>query len=212
MGKVPQDLLNSLIARGLSELLMLHVAGKNVLIGNVLFEKNKLTLKDRALAKQVKPEQVEACEERGIIGAICSIDNREWESLTFLGAAHCRVEGNLSATRANQLAKTHSQYGDSLFDFNGSVYRAFQAMLDSQIVPVVVMKVVKTREQEAGLAVCDLRASSLPINIVQAVHDQVRSYVEKKLILSVEDVDVGSNTFGSLFGAFLGSDQQEDAA
>ena len=200
---IPKDLLKDLFARGLGDLLFLHVSNSTVLLGKVLFEKGKMILKDFGFVADVKPEQVAPCLESGIVGALCSLDDRDWESLTILGTDHCYINTNLSETRTNLLDLSRNQYGDSLLDFDGSVYRGFKLMLESNMIPVVVLDVVKTKLGISELSVCDLRLTSAPLSTIHAAHEYQQRFVQKHLTVTVEDFEVESDEFNEMFGAYL---------
>ena len=200
---VPRELLKDLFARGLGDLLILHVSNSKVLLGNVLFEKGKMILKDQGFVEDIKPEQVAPCLESGAIGVLCSVDDRDWESLTVLGIDHCYITADLSATRTNLLGLSRNQYGDTLMDFDGSVYRAFKLMLECNLIPVVAMDVVKTKLGVSGLSICDLRLASIPLSTIHVAYDYQQHFVEKHLTVSVEDFEVDSDEFNEMFGAYL---------
>ena len=200
---VPKELLKDLFARGLGDLLILHVSNSTVLLGKVLFEKGKMILKDHSFVADVKPEQVAPCLESGVVGALCSMGDRSWESLTILGIDHCYINTNLSETRTNLLDLSRNQYGDSLLDFDGSVYRGFKLMLESNMIPVVVLDVVKTKLGINGLSVCDLRLTSAPLSTIHVAYEYQQRFVEKHLTVTVEDFEVESEEFNEMFGAYL---------
>ncbi|MCZ6772903.1 MAG: hypothetical protein O7G83_13135 [Proteobacteria bacterium] len=200
---VSRELLKNFFARGLGDLLILHVSASNVLLGNILFEKDKMILKDHGFAQGVTPEQVAPCLESGAIGALCSLDDRDWESLSVLGIDHCHIEGDLSATRTNLLAHSRNQYGDTLMGFEGSVYRAYKLMLDSNLIPVVVLDMVEVKNGISGLSVCDLRLASVPLSTIHIAYEYQTQFVEKNLTVTVEDCEVDPEEFNELFSTYL---------
>jgi hypothetical protein len=202
---ISKALLEEFFARGLGDLLILHVSGSKVLLGNLLFEKGKMILKDHGFAKGVTPEQVAPCLESGAIGALCSFDDREWESLSIVGIDYCHVQGDLSATRTNLLAHSRNQYGDTLMGFEGSVYRGFKLMLDSNLIPVVVLDLVKIKDGGGGLSVCDLRLASVPLSTIHVAYEHQKRFVEKHLTVMVEDREVDPEEFNELFAAYIKS-------
>ena len=168
-----------------------------------MFEKGRMIIKDNGFSKGVKPEQVALCLESGNVGALCSLDDRDWESLTVLGIDHCYRKVDLSATRTNLLGLSRNQYGDTLMDSDGSVYRAFKLMLECNLIPVVVLDVVKTKLEVSGLSICDLRLASVPLNTIHAAYEHQQQFVEKHLTVTVEDFEVDSDEFNEMFGAYL---------
>ena len=198
-----KDLLKNLCSRGLGDLLILHVSASTVLLGNIVFKKDKMILKDHGFAKGVTPEQVAPCLESGAIGALCSLDDRDVDSLSVLGIDHCHVHGDLSATRTNLLAHSRNQYGDTLMSFEGSVYRGFKLMLDSNLIPVVVLDMVEIKSGNSGLGIYDLRLASVPLSTIHFAYEHQKQFVERHLTVMVEDCDVDPEEFNALFGDYL---------
>ncbi|MGE0384645.1 MAG: hypothetical protein AB7Q97_07920 [Gammaproteobacteria bacterium] len=203
---IPGQLLPNLFLRGLGELLILHVSGERVLLGQLAVEKGKAVLKDRELLSGFAPAQVATSIEAGIVGAVCDLPGREWETLSFLGTKHCQIPTDLSATRAGLLKAVKGKEGGSLIDFEGSWYRGFHLMLEHYLLPVVTLIPLPTLRNATGLAVCDLKMATLPLPVLQSVHDVLRSQVDKRLTIAVEDVNVDQDEFTQLFGAYLKSD------
>ncbi len=195
-------LCQDLYARGLGELLMLEKQGENALLGNLVMEKGRLLFRDRDILRDVPSAMVAPCWDIGIIGALCDLPDNEWESLTFLGADHCHIPIDLSATRYNLLSRVTSPQGEHLISYKGSVYRAFQAMLDSHLLPVVLPLPLHTDTGVAGIAVSDLRFASISLEVAMQVNDMIREAIERHLTLSVEDLDVDDSEFEQLFGAY----------
>lgn len=198
--------LAHLFARGLGDLLTLHVTDGQVLLGNLLLEKGRVILKDRGFLKGVRAGQVATAIESGALGAVCDLPGQEWESLSFLGARHCHLPVDLSATRTGLLKSSRNRHGDALHDFRGSVYRGFQLMLDSHFLPVASLKAVDTAFDLAGLTVYDLRMASIGLDAVTAINDSVRRAIDRQLTLAVEDVSVTPDDFERLFGNYLHPD------
>lgn len=201
--RVPIELLSELFTRGLGELIVMHASATQVLLGELVMEKGRLVLKDRGLMKDIQPRQVAACTETGVLGGLCHMPGCEWDSLTFLGTVRCAVPVDLISTRTGLLAATRNQYGESLIDFKGSVYRAFQVMLDNHFLPVPLLRRIETKLGPPALAVCDLRMASIPLSIVSTVHDLVRSSLAKHMTLDVADVDLENDEFSELFRTYL---------
>ncbi len=200
------QILTRLFLRGLGELLVLHTKGDQVLIGNIAVEKGKAVFKDRGFLHGISAAQVATSLEYGIVGVITDLRDRHWQTLTFLGITHCRIPVDLSATRTGLLRTTRGAQGDTLVDFEGSWYRGFQLMLEHHFLPVVAMIPVPTAKYGSGLAVCDLKMATLPLEMMQRIHNAVRVTVDKHLTVEVEDVDVDSEDFTRLFGAYLKTD------
>jgi len=201
--KLPLKLFRDLFDRGLGEMHMLQVAGDRVLLGNLVMDKGALLLRDCGLMKGISPAAVAACWDIGVVGAICDSKGNEWASLTYLGADHCKIPVNLSSTRHRLLKGITSTAGESCIVFKGSVYRGFQLLLDANLLPLVLPFPIHTDENVVGLAVCDFRFASLPIDVVSKVNDLVRTSVENHLKLSIEEFEIDDQEFEKLFSGYL---------
>lgn len=195
-------LFSDLFACGLGELLMLQRTADRVLLGNLVMDKGSLRLKDRGLTAGIKPDAVAACWDLGIIGAVCDVQGNEWNSLTYLGADHCSIPVDLSTTRHKLLKGITTTIGEDAITFKGSVYRAFKLLLDSHLLPLVLPFPIDTDEEVIGLAVCDFRFASLPIELLSKVNDLVRKSVENHLTLNIEEFDLNENEFQELFANY----------
>ncbi|MCC6202503.1 MAG: hypothetical protein IT494_05815 [Gammaproteobacteria bacterium] len=201
------QMVAKLFLRGLGELLVLHNVGGQALLGQIAVEKNRTVFKDRGFLRGVTPAQVATAVEFGNLGAVADIGGKDWQTLTFLGITRCRIPSDLSATRTGLLRETRSVQGDSLASFEGSWYRGFHLMLEHHFLPVLSMIPLPTAYPGAtGLAVCDLKLSTLPLATMQRVHDSIRMAVDQYLTVEVEDLAVDSEDFSTLFGTFLKSD------
>jgi hypothetical protein len=96
-----------------------------------------------------------------------------------------------------------SNVGESCIVFKGSVYRGFQLLLDANLLPLVLPFPINTDENVVGLAVCDFRFASLPIDVLSKVNDLVRTSVENHLKLSIEEFEMENQEFEKLFGGYL---------
>ncbi len=198
-----QGLLLDLYRRGLGELLIMHRTDKQVLLGNIVMDKGKLTLKDQGLMKQISPSSVAVCWDLGIIGAVCNLPGEEWESMSYLGVDHCKFPVDLSSTRQGLLASHLSDYGDRLLDFKGSIYRGIKLALETHLLPIVLLYPIKTDVNVLGFAIADLKFASIPIDIFVKLNDSIRTAVDKKLGLEVLDLDMADDEFQKLFGGYL---------
>ena len=198
-----KELILELFGKGLGELLVLHVRQDDVCMGCVVLEKGKLIVRDQGLLAGFKPAQFAPCMEDGILGMVAASRNQVWESLTFFGLNLCNIPLDLSRTRYGALTAAQDQYGDSLIEFVGSVYRGYQLMLDHHFLPVVLLKEIQSKEGLGGLAVCDLRIVPMDLSVIRRINDVVRKSVEKQLSLEVQDVEVISEEFDKLFPAHV---------
>jgi len=199
---MPLNLFRDLFARGLGELLMLQRTADRVLLGNLVMEKGSLRLKDRGLMRGIKPEAVAVCWDLGIIGAVCDMQGNDWASLTYLGADHCKIPVDLSSTRHRLLKGITTAVGESALVFKGSIYRGFKVLLDANLLPLVIPFPIETDEEAVGLAICDFRFASLPIDILSTVNDLVRTSVENHLTLGIEELEINENEFQELFASY----------
>lgn len=197
------DLIPQLYARGLGELLVLHPGKDTVCLGHLVFEKGGLILKDQKLLSHLKPPQIQVCYESGILGLVADSVGQTWESLTLYGLEQCDLPVDLSKTRHGALSAARNQYGDSVIDFVGSIYRGFQLMLDHHFLPVVLLKKLRAKNGQPGLAVADLRIVPMDIAVVRNINDFVRKSVEKHQILEVQDLQVKTDEFDDLFQGLI---------
>ena len=199
------DIINSLYKKGLGELLMLHAMKGRIYLGRMLYEKERLVIKDQGFLSSLKSDEFIQCWENGIIGAVCYSENQEWESLTFCGLEHCEVsaEDLLSKTGHGGLLAAENEYGEQIIDHFGSVYRGYQLLLSNHFLPIVMMTKIRIKKGEFGLAVSNLRAAPISISIINDVHNVVVKSVEKHLTLDVDDVQIELEQFSTLFGDYL---------
>jgi len=200
---VAKFIIEYLVKQGLSEHLILHIVNGKVCLGHVLYDKNRLHLKDTGVFGDISPKNFKPCWENGIVGMIVPSKNREWESLTFLGVEKCRIPVDLSATRHGVMGLARNQYGDSLVTFEGSIYRGFKLLLDNHFLPVILLHQIKSKASIDGLAVADLRIAPMPIKSVLLVNDMVSNVVDKKLSMAVEEADIDTIDFENMFGDYL---------
>jgi len=195
-------LCHDLYDRGLGELLMMEKHDDKALLGSLVMEKGRLWFKDRKIFEDIPATMVAPCWDIGIIGAVCDLPGNDWESLTFLGPDHCHIPVDLSSTRYNLLRGISGPQGEHLIAFKGSVYRAFQSMLEFHLLPVVLPLPLQTDAGVPGIAVSDLRFASIPLEVAMQVNMLVRESIDRHLTLTVKDLDVDDSEFEQLFGAY----------
>lgn len=200
---VAKFIIEYLVKQGLSEHLILHIVDDKPCLGHILYDKNRLHLKDKGLISSIDPKTLKPCWENGIVGMVTPSKNREWESLTFLGIENCNLPVDLSATRHGVMGSATNQYGDSLKKFEGSIYRGFKLLLDNHFLPVILLHQIKSKSGIDGLAVTDIRIAPMPIKSVLAINDLVLNVVDKHLSMGVEEADLEGVDFEELFGNFL---------
>lgn len=200
------DILRRLYAQGLGELYVLHTNNDKPLLGRLYFEKGKLSLRDQGMLAGMTVNQLQPCWEGGLLGAITGSEGQDWESMTFHGLEKCDLPVDLGKTRHGALVAAQNQYGESLIDFVGSVYRGYQLMMEHHFLPVVLLKETKTKAGDVGLSVSDLRAVPMSINMIRNLNDMVRKSIEKRLTMEVDDKQVNQDEFEQMFGDYLKND------
>jgi hypothetical protein len=201
-----KDLHRNLFDLGLGELLTIRSKDDALLLGHLVMDKGNLVFKDRGLLKAIPPARVAPCWDIGIVGAVCDLQGNEWDSLTFVGADHCRIPVDLSTTRHGLLRGIVNTNDESAIVFKGSVYRGFKLLLDAHLLPLVVPLPIDTDEGVTGLAVTDFRFASVPIDVVSRINDLVRTSVERHLTLTIKDYEIGEDEFQQLFSKYLEKD------
>ena len=200
---VEEFIIEYLVKQGMNEHLVLHVVDGKSALGNILYDKNSLYFKDSGVLNDIPPKNLKPCWDNGILGMITPSTNRPWESLTFLGLENCKLPVDLSATRHGALVSAENRYGDSLIDFDGSIYRGFKLMLQHHFLPVILLYQIKSTSSIDGLAVADLRMAPMPIKLIEQVNDMVEQLVEQRLCMGVEEANLDSGDFENLFGQYL---------
>lgn len=199
------DILRMLYAQGLGELFVLHINNDKPLLGRLYFEKGKLALRDQGMLAGMSVSQMQPCWEGGLLGALTGSKGKEWESMTFHGLEQCDLPVDLGKTRHGALVAAQNQYGESLINFVGSVYRGYQLMMEHHFLPVVLLKETRTKAGEVGLGISDLRAVPMSINMIRNLNDMVRKSIEKRLTMEVNDREVNQEEFEQMFGDYLKS-------
>lgn len=202
------ELMKGLFARGLGELLILHVQGSDVVLGHLGLKKNRLMLSDTKFLTGVRPGDVVPCWELGLLGMITASEHYEWQSLTFHGLNQCQVKVDLSQTRGGRLMSTRDLEGEDLMDFFGSVYRGFRWLLDRHFLPVVTLQPLQTKHGEWGLAVVDLRMGTIELSATRTINDAVRRSIERHMEVDMVEEIVQSDKFDELFSGFLPQPRQ----
>ncbi len=136
---------------------------------------------------------------------ICWSENKIWESLTFYGLDKCQLTPDFSNTRGSAIIAAQNQYGDSIINFEGSVYRGFQLLLEHSFLPAIIIYPVKSKYNETGLAVTDLRTVPLDIKLLIKLNDTVVNSIEAYKTLAVDDLDLSKSDFHKYFNGFIES-------
>ena len=200
---VAKFIIEYLVKQGLSEHLVLQIINDKACLGHVLYDKNRLYLKDTGILADINPVYLKPCWENGIVGMITPSNKRDWESLTYLGVEHCRIPVDLSATRHGVMGLVKNQYGDALVTFEGTIYRGFKLLLENHFLPVILLHQIKSKSGIDGLAVADLRIAPMPIKTVLLINDIVSKVVEKKLSIGVEEAVMDDMDFEKMFAGYI---------
>ena len=200
-----KELISSLYDFGLGEMFVLHTNGSEAVLGQLVLDKGKLSLKDRGLLHGVSAAQVGPCYDIGVVGAVCHDPAPEWKSLTFVGPERCHLEQDLTSTRLNLMRASTNQFNERLLDFRGSVYRGFQLMLDNHYLPVVLMNHVSLTNGTAGLAVSNLRMANISVDCMGEIHAALTRSVAPHLSFDVQDMAMEADDFDLMFAQFKAS-------
>ena len=166
-------------------------------------ENGKFLVRDEGYLTGIHADSLLPCWSNGILGAICSKPEAQENSLTFCGLELCDLKVDLSKTSHLALVAAENQYGDHLIDFLGSVYRGFQLMLDNHFLPVILLRQIRIKSGEIGLAVTDLRAAPLPIATILMVNNIVSESIKKHLKVGVDDMQFNPEQFDRMFHNYL---------
>jgi hypothetical protein len=192
------DLLNK---HGLGDLLISHVIKGVPTLCNITYVAGELVLRPNAKIKydpNVKPSD---CKGE-LLGVITKADNEEWKGMTFLGLSYCDFNMDSSKDYINRIKNIKNQYGDSLIDFKGSIYRAYQLSLDNDILPIISMHALKTKNGKYGLAVNNLSSGGHASSEKTKIYEALYSAVEKKLTYSLDELNLPEESFADLFGRY----------
>lgn len=197
------EVVQKMFEQDLGELLVLHRTDTKVYLGPLILDKGKISVKDAGLLPNIKVSDADPCFENGFLGCVCHTEGQEWDTLSFHGMELCDLPVSLSSTCHSTLVSAGNEYGENLSDFLGSVYRAFKLMLDNQFIPVLLLRNVRTKTGESGMAVTDLRMMPMEIPLITDLNHVVRESVEKHLTSGVDDVEIHSDQFDELFADFI---------
>ncbi len=195
-------LLEKLCLFGLGKYYVLHKVDNHVYFGNVSFDKGHLVVHDTDVLADMSPALFEPVWHGGLIGMICHSDEHDWDSLTFYGLEHCDNKPDLDSTRGNNLIAAENEYGDCLIDFKGSIYRGFNLLLENSFLPVILMRPIKSKNNEIGLMVADLRTAPMKIKTLLKLNDMVTQSIQMTKVMKVDDVDMSADEFHKYFDQY----------
>jgi hypothetical protein len=205
LAKELKQILLKMCEYGLGNLYILHPTKTHVYFGNISFNKCHLSIIDTSLLKGLQADLFTPAANEGLVGMICWSENKTWESLTFYGLDKCQLTPDFSNTRGSAIIAAQNQYGDSIINFEGSVYRGFQLLLEHSFLPAIIIYPVKSKYNETGLAVTDLRTVPLDIKLLIKLNDTVVNSIEAYKTLAVDDLDLSKSDFHKYFNGFIES-------
>jgi hypothetical protein len=195
-------LLEKLCSYGIGKYYILHKSETHVYFGNINFEKGHLAVQDTGVLSDISPALFEPVWNEGLIGMVCHSKSQDWDSLTFYGLEHCDTAPDLSSTRGNSLIAAENEYGDSLIDFEGSIYRGFDLLLENSFLPVILLTPMKSKHDEIGLMVSDMRTAPMNIKILLKLNDMVTQSIQMSKTMKVDDVDMSAEEFKKYFSTY----------
>ena len=181
--------IDSLFSHGLGEYPVLCQKIDKIYLGNMIFEKGHLFFKDRGVLTRADniPDSYSWHEQ--LLGMVCYRSTYKWQSLTFYGVDHCRLDGAEPVHR-EKLTEIKNQDSDRMSDFIGSVYRAYQTLLEHDFLPVGLLHPVKTHNDEHGIGICDLQSSGLSPDTRATIKKLIHAAVDRQLTIKLEDITV----------------------
>lgn len=201
-----------LFKQGLGSHYVLHKTNEHVYLGNIVYNRGRLVIRDQGYLSGVKPAQLAPCWEIGISGMICSSEEHEWESLSFYGLERCDLPVELSTSRHGALVAMENVHSERLLNFAGSVYRGYQLMLDHHFLPVILLNEIFSKTGKPGFVVSDLRVAPIDISIIRRMHYAVKKTVKPHLMLDFEEIMVNPEQFKKLFRDYQPDTQLSFAA
>jgi len=182
------ELIDTLFRQGLGELPVFYSRVSGPYIGNMVYEKGKIYFKDKGLLTGIEKITEQPDWDKHLVGMVCFRKLLQWESLSFYGIDYCDLNSGPNPEFIESLKSMRNQYGDRLFDFIGSIYRAYHLMLDSGMTPVVLLRPIKSKGNGPGLAIGDLKSTVLGDCVNDEINLNIRHAVERQLTLNLEDI------------------------
>ena len=180
------QLLECLFKHGLSELPVLHTRANGTYLGYMIYEKGQLAFRDSGIFNCDAPQHTDW--EKFCVGMVCYREMLQWKSLSFYGTDYCRVSGPINPDLKASLMEIENNVGDRLYDFVGSLYRAYNLLLANEFLPVVLLKQVYSRNEKPGLLIGDLRAAPLPPDVLSEVHGLLSQTLERRLTMELAEI------------------------
>lgn len=182
------ELIDTLFRHGLGELPVFYRRVNGIYLGNMVYDKGHLFFKDRGVLGDTDCEQDEMLWVKNLLGMVCFKRLLKWQSLTFYGIDYCSVDG-IDPELRKSLMNIKDESGERLFDFVGSIYRAYHLFVEHGFLPVVLLREVTSKSGDAGLAIGDLRSLSLPADIQERAKDAIRTAATRQALVKVSDLE-----------------------
>ena len=154
----------------------------------MVYEKGALQFRDKGLLSHIEDQLNPPQWDEHIVGMVCFRKLLQWQSLTYHGIDYCVLSTEVNPGLVDTLKEAKNEYGDRLFDFIGSIYRAYHLLLAYEILPVVLLQPIRAKNDALGLTIADLKAISLPDDVMQGVESMIRGAVEQRLTLDINDI------------------------
>jgi hypothetical protein len=180
------DLVESLFKHGLSELPVLYTRVNGTYLGYMVYEKGHLAFKDSGLFNSTDPSLTNW--DQYTVGMVCYRNMLQWKSLSFYGVDYCRLSSDINCDLKISLTEVQNEFGDRLFDFVGSIYRAYNLLLSNKFLPVVLLQQISSTNNNSGLIIGDLRATPLPDEVMLEVRDLLLQTLDKRLTIGVNEL------------------------
>ncbi|MEJ2760452.1 MAG: hypothetical protein P8126_02635 [Gammaproteobacteria bacterium] len=183
------DLIDELFKQGLGELPVFYSRVSGLYLGNMVYERGKIYFKDNGLLAGVDEPPEPPDWNRHLVGMVCYRKLLRWESLSFFGLDYCELQSGPDPGFANSLKGMQNQYGDDLYYFIGSIYRAYYLMLDNGLLPVVLLHPINPKgDGHPGLAIGDLKSTYIGEDIEDKIRQDIRRGVERQMTLTIEEI------------------------
>jgi len=189
------NLIDELFRHGLGELPVFYSRVSGVYLGNMVYERGKIYFKDKGLLAGMKELPEPPDWDKHLVGMVCYRKLLQWESLSFYGLEYCELQSEPDPGFVKHLKGIQNQFGDDLYFFIGSIYRAYHLMLDNGLLPVVLLRPVNPKgDGPPGLAIGDLNSTSIGNDISDEIRRDIRRGVERQTTLTVDEITENETT------------------
>jgi hypothetical protein len=182
------NLIDILFRQGLGELPVFYSRVSGLYLGKMVYERGKIYFKDKGLLAGIENYTEQPDWDKHLVGMVCYRKLLQWESLSFYGVDYCELKSEPDPFFIESLKNKRNQYGDRLYDFIGSIYRAYHLMLDSGMTPVVLLRPINSKGNGPGLAIADLKSTMLGEFVTDEINLNIRHAVERQLTMNLEEI------------------------